>query len=112
VRTLAELENTLATTWSIRDWRTYLFAPGGYPRRRRWQFALRLAGLLFRKWTALPGDRFSDFQRDITWVVTGGRPGHLQGVAVSGQMIQRFGWDAVEGLLDDEVRKPIPRHVL
>jgi hypothetical protein len=49
---------------------------------------------------------------DVTWIVTGGRPGRPEGVAVSGQMIQRFGWDAVEGLLDDEVRRPIPRSVL
>ena len=77
--TWADIENRLLSSLT---WREYLWVAR---QRRGPAIYLRWLAYEWRRWTALPGDVFYDFNRDIYIVVHSGRPGHVRGYRISGQ---------------------------
>lgn len=57
--------------------------------RRRPRDYARYAYLCFRRWTALPGDVFEDFQANTYYVVTDVTPTAVQAIAISGEFLGR-----------------------
>jgi hypothetical protein len=76
--TWADIENRRLSglTWREHAW---------VARQRRGPaIYLRWLAYEWRRWTALPGDVFWDYTRDVYIVVHSGRPGNLMGYRISG----------------------------
>lgn len=84
-------ENKRFVDLSRAEWVELLFGREVRPRRERWRVVVRW--LRYEAWrlTRLPGDVVQPPDRDVVYLVHSGRPGHLLGWCISGQVLALHG---------------------